>query len=151
YGFAAAKANSEARNADAFGVLRLTLRPGGYDWAFVPVAGQSFDDRGTGACHGAPATARGALATALVRGAAAPTLRSIVADPFAAVAALVAVVATAVAAPRSRRGRAGRLLGAASVPALLEPAPRWTDGGARGHLRAARRNATRRRRWMGQG
>ncbi|MEA2512809.1 MAG: acid phosphatase type 7, partial [Thermomicrobiales bacterium] len=65
YGFAAAKANSEARNADAFGVLRLTLRPGGYDWAFVPVAGQSFADRGTGACHGAPATARGALATAL--------------------------------------------------------------------------------------
>jgi hypothetical protein len=42
---------SEKRDADTFGVLTLTLRPTGYDWAFVPVAGETFTDAGTGACH----------------------------------------------------------------------------------------------------
>jgi len=32
------KPNSEARNADAFGVLKLTLRVGAYDWQFIPEA-----------------------------------------------------------------------------------------------------------------
>ena len=49
--FGAAKPNSEVRNSDAFGVLRLTLRPNGYDWQFIPVAGKSFTDSGTGSCH----------------------------------------------------------------------------------------------------
>jgi calcineurin-like phosphoesterase family protein len=49
--FGAAKPNSEVRNADAFGVLKLTLRPNGYDWQFIPVAGKSFTDSGTGSCH----------------------------------------------------------------------------------------------------
>jgi hypothetical protein len=43
--------NSEVRNADAFGVLKLTLRAHGYDWSFVPQAGKSFADSGTGECH----------------------------------------------------------------------------------------------------
>jgi hypothetical protein len=43
-------ANSEVRGR-AHGVLRLTLRPGKYDWEFVPVAGQSFRDSGSAACH----------------------------------------------------------------------------------------------------
>lgn len=43
--------NSEVRNADAFGVLKLTLRSHGYDWSFVPEAGKSFTDSGTGICH----------------------------------------------------------------------------------------------------
>jgi acid phosphatase type 7 len=44
-------ANSEVRNTDTFGVLRLTLHPGGYDWRFVPEPGKIFTDTGTSACH----------------------------------------------------------------------------------------------------
>ena len=29
----------------------MTLRPAAYDWQFVPVAGKTFTDRGSGACH----------------------------------------------------------------------------------------------------
>ena len=42
--------NSEARGAD-FGVLKLTLRAGAYQWEFMPVAGASFTDSGSGSCH----------------------------------------------------------------------------------------------------
>jgi hypothetical protein len=42
---------SEVRNADTFGVLKLTLRPRGYDWEFIPEAGKSFRDSGTGSCQ----------------------------------------------------------------------------------------------------
>ena len=45
------KPNSEARNADTFGVLKLTLHSSSYDWEFVPQAGKSFHDSGSGACH----------------------------------------------------------------------------------------------------
>src|SRR5690349_784840 len=45
-------ANSEVRNADSFGVLKLTLHPTSYDWRFVPEAGKTFTDSGSGACHG---------------------------------------------------------------------------------------------------
>ena len=31
-----------------YGVLRLTLRPGDYDWRFVRVPGSTFRDSGTG-------------------------------------------------------------------------------------------------------
>lgn len=44
-------ANSERRNADAFGVLKLTLRPKGYDWEFIHEAGKRFTDSGSGTCH----------------------------------------------------------------------------------------------------
>jgi hypothetical protein len=47
-------ANSEVRNTDTYGVLKLTLRPATYDWEFVPEAGRTFTDSGTGACHGDP-------------------------------------------------------------------------------------------------
>jgi hypothetical protein len=50
YGTPTIRANSEVRNSDTFGVLRLTLRPAGYDWRFVPAAG-SFTDAGTASCH----------------------------------------------------------------------------------------------------
>ena len=45
-------ANSEVRNTDTYGVLKLTLHPTSYDWQFVPEAGKTFNDAGTGACHG---------------------------------------------------------------------------------------------------
>jgi hypothetical protein len=44
-------ANSESRNADTFGVLKLTLRPKSYDWQFIPEAGKTFTDSGSGVCH----------------------------------------------------------------------------------------------------
>lgn len=49
--FGAPIGNSEKRNADTFGVLKLTLRPRGYDWEFVPEAGKMFTDSGSGVCH----------------------------------------------------------------------------------------------------
>jgi PKD repeat protein len=42
--------HSEVRG-DTFGVLKLTLKASGYDWAFVPIAGTSFSDSGSGSCH----------------------------------------------------------------------------------------------------
>lgn len=43
--------NSEVRNADAFGVLKLMLRRGSYDWQFIPEPGKTFVDSGSGKCH----------------------------------------------------------------------------------------------------
>ena len=51
YAFATARANSEVRNADTFGVLKLTLSTGSYSWKFVPEAGKSFTDSGSTPCH----------------------------------------------------------------------------------------------------
>ena len=45
------EANSEVRNANTFGVLKLTLYPNSYEWKFVPVAGKTFTDCGTSDCH----------------------------------------------------------------------------------------------------
>jgi hypothetical protein len=47
------QANSQIR-AKTFGVLKLTLHAGSYDWNFVPAAGQSFTDAGSTSCS--PAT-----------------------------------------------------------------------------------------------
>ena len=46
--------NSEMRRTGTDGLLKLTLRATGYDWNFVPVAGQDFSDSGAGSCHGRP-------------------------------------------------------------------------------------------------
>ncbi|HZG66589.1 MAG TPA: metallophosphoesterase, partial [Herpetosiphonaceae bacterium] len=46
-------ANSEARNDTTHGVLKLTLRATSYDWEFVPVAGRTYEDAGSGSCSGA--------------------------------------------------------------------------------------------------
>jgi hypothetical protein len=41
-----------AGNATAFGVLKLTLHPASFDFAFVPEAGQTYSDSGSAvACH----------------------------------------------------------------------------------------------------
>jgi hypothetical protein len=47
------KANSEVFNGDTYGVLKLQLKPTGYDWQFVPEAGKTFTDSGSDACHDA--------------------------------------------------------------------------------------------------
>ena len=44
-------ANEEAWANPVFGVLKLTLRAGGYDWEFIPIAGYTFTDSGSGTCH----------------------------------------------------------------------------------------------------
>jgi hypothetical protein len=44
-------ANSQVFNGTTWGVLKLTLSATGYSWTFVPVAGESFTDSGTGQCH----------------------------------------------------------------------------------------------------
>jgi hypothetical protein len=47
----AVAANSEVRDASTYGVLMLTLHPTSYDWQFVPEAGKTFTDSGSGLCH----------------------------------------------------------------------------------------------------
>ena len=44
-------ANSLVRNNTAFGVLKLTLHATSFDWRFMPIAGQTFTDSGSQACH----------------------------------------------------------------------------------------------------
>lgn len=50
YGFGTPAANSEIRGS-VHGVLKVYLQASGYAWEFVPVAGQTFKDGGTGTCH----------------------------------------------------------------------------------------------------
>ncbi len=51
YGFDAWLPTTEKRSNATFGVLKLTLGAGGYDWEFVPVEGGAFTDAGSGRCH----------------------------------------------------------------------------------------------------
>ncbi|PYP79702.1 MAG: alkaline phosphatase, partial [Gemmatimonadetes bacterium] len=46
-----AAANSELRNTGTPGVLKLTLAANSYSWQFIPIAGLTFTDSGSGACH----------------------------------------------------------------------------------------------------
>jgi hypothetical protein len=45
------KASSEVREDSTYGILRLVLRSGGYEWEFVPQAGRTFIDSGSDTCH----------------------------------------------------------------------------------------------------
>jgi acid phosphatase type 7 len=49
--FGTIRANSEVRNSDTYGVLKLTLHTSSYEWQFVPEAGKTFTDSGSGSCH----------------------------------------------------------------------------------------------------
>jgi hypothetical protein len=42
---------SEEREGHTYGVLKLTLSTTSYTWQFVPVAGSSYTDTGSGTCH----------------------------------------------------------------------------------------------------
>ena len=42
---------TQIRDGETWGVLRLDLRPGGYDWRFLPARGQTFTDHGSSACR----------------------------------------------------------------------------------------------------
>jgi len=50
YSFGSPVANSQVRNENTWGVLKLTLHPTGYDWQFVPIAGSTFTDSGSDTC-----------------------------------------------------------------------------------------------------
>jgi hypothetical protein len=43
--------DSEVRNNETFGVLKVTLHPDRYDWEFIPVEGEKFTDKGSEKCH----------------------------------------------------------------------------------------------------
>jgi len=51
YSFATPLPNSEVRDNTSHGVLKLTLSDGSYTWQYIPVAGNSFTDSGSGTCH----------------------------------------------------------------------------------------------------
>src|SRR5213593_2695858 len=51
YPFGTPIANSEVRITGVNGVLKLTLGDGTYAWQFIPVAGQTATDSGSGTCH----------------------------------------------------------------------------------------------------
>jgi hypothetical protein len=59
YGFNSPIANSEVRNSDTFGVLKLSLHASSYEWEFVPVAGGSFTDSGSETCFAGPSAVGG--------------------------------------------------------------------------------------------
>ena len=48
---AAPQPNSQVRMTGTFGVIKLTLHPRSYDWEFIPEAGKSFHDSGSGNCQ----------------------------------------------------------------------------------------------------
>lgn len=48
--------NSEVFHSGTYGVLKLSLYEGHYEWEFIPVEGGEFSDSGSGTCHPAPPT-----------------------------------------------------------------------------------------------
>jgi hypothetical protein len=50
YNFGRIAPNSEVRDNTTYGVLKLTLSPGRYEWEFVGIPGSRFKDSGTAAC-----------------------------------------------------------------------------------------------------
>ena len=46
--------DTETFNDTTQGVIKLTLHDGSYGWRFVPVAGGTYTDTGSGQCHGKP-------------------------------------------------------------------------------------------------
>jgi hypothetical protein len=50
--WSAVKPNSEVRDNRTFGVLTLALHAASFEWRFLPEAGKTFTDAGSGTCHG---------------------------------------------------------------------------------------------------
>jgi len=51
YPFGAIQPGSLVRNNDTYGVLRLALSASSWTFTFLPEAGKTFTDSGTGSCH----------------------------------------------------------------------------------------------------
>ncbi|MDQ3870194.1 MAG: metallophosphoesterase, partial [Chloroflexota bacterium] len=115
YGFAgAAVANSEVRNSDTYGVLKLTLHAASYDWQFVPEAGKTFTDSGSTVCHD---QASSLWATASATPTPAPTATATVAPTPTASVTPTASEAPAPAASETEAPTAAET----QAPAALEP------------------------------
>lgn len=56
-------APNSAVQSNNFGVMKFTLKDGGYEWQFIPIAGQTFTDAGSASCHDAPGGVSAALST----------------------------------------------------------------------------------------
>ena len=54
----------EVKNSTDYGVLKLTLHPGSYDWKFFSIACGSFSDSGS-SVHVTPVAAEGLLSDRL--------------------------------------------------------------------------------------
>ena len=50
YEFGPPIANSEVRNSNTTGLLKLTLHSGSYSWEFIPEPGKIFTDSGNAPC-----------------------------------------------------------------------------------------------------
>jgi calcineurin-like phosphoesterase family protein len=48
--FSVVRANSELRNSNSLGLLRLTLHAASYDWQFMPIPGHTLNDAGSSSC-----------------------------------------------------------------------------------------------------
>ena len=46
--------NSEVRDHETWGVIKMTLHPDSYDWEFIPIPGQTFTDAGSSPCVSNP-------------------------------------------------------------------------------------------------
>jgi len=46
--------NSEVRDHETWGVIKMTLYPDSYDWEFIPMPGQTFTDAGSSPCVSNP-------------------------------------------------------------------------------------------------
>ena len=64
HGLATPLPTSVVRNDTTFGILKLTLHATTYDWTFLPIAGSTFTDSGTGSVHAAPPTGNASPAAA---------------------------------------------------------------------------------------
>ena len=45
---------NQVQDDTTFGIFKLTLHANSYDWVFLPIAGSTFTDSGTGSVHAAP-------------------------------------------------------------------------------------------------
>jgi len=51
YPFLFVRPNSQVRRSGTFGILTLRLHPTSYDWRFIPIAGKTLSESGSGTCH----------------------------------------------------------------------------------------------------
>jgi hypothetical protein len=65
YDFGTPLTGSEVRNNTTHGVLKFVLGTGKYTWQFVPVAGETFTDSGSGTCNDGPNTQSGGGGTTI--------------------------------------------------------------------------------------
>ncbi|MGH7511847.1 MAG: invasin domain 3-containing protein, partial [Gemmatimonadales bacterium] len=122
---------SQVRNSTTYGVLKLYLYDDSYAWKFVPVAGQSFTDSSSTACHGTPGGAGGGPSASRSTVGAAPT--SIVASSGSNTATITVTAKDANGTPLS--GQTVVLAAGGSGNALTQPTgPTDAGGGATGTL-----------------